>query len=68
MAEIKCSVDSCSYWGRGNVCEADEIMVRNNKPQDYDMEIGTMGEVEAETSAQTMCETFKPRAGYGKKS
>ena len=68
MAEIKCSVDSCSYWGKGNVCEADAIMVRNNKPQDYDMEIGTMGDTEAETSAETMCETFKPKAEFDKES
>lgn len=61
MAKINCSVDSCVYHGRGDVCEADSIMVRNNSDRRYDMEIGAIaGEEGAETSAETMCETFKP--------
>ena len=68
MARFECSVDSCTYWGKGNVCQADSIMVQNNRGQANDMEIGTMGETEAETSAETMCETYKPKAEYDKKS
>ena len=60
MAKINCSVDSCTYWGKGNVCQADSITIRNNKVQNFDLEIGTMGEANAKTSAETMCETFKP--------
>ncbi|MGE5528270.1 MAG: DUF1540 domain-containing protein [Patescibacteria group bacterium] len=67
MAKINCSVDSCTYWGKGDVCEADSIMVRNNQVQRYDMEIGAMGGMNPETSAETMCETFKPRKNQDQK-
>ncbi|MGI6557793.1 MAG: DUF1540 domain-containing protein [Limnochordia bacterium] len=28
MTEVKCVVDSCTYWGKGDVCKADSIMVK----------------------------------------
>lgn len=50
MPEVKCSVNSCVYWGEGNVCTAEAIMVKNSLPHDTDddlflgkdMEIGAM--------------------------
>ncbi|HHW17439.1 MAG TPA: DUF1540 domain-containing protein [Firmicutes bacterium] len=30
MTEVKCKVRSCHYWGSGDVCEADTILVDNN--------------------------------------
>ncbi|MEW6226772.1 MAG: DUF1540 domain-containing protein, partial [Bacillota bacterium] len=27
MPNVKCSVDSCEYWGRGGACNADTISV-----------------------------------------
>lgn len=57
---VGCTVDSCSYWGFGNVCEADEIMVKNNIDS-ADMEIGTMDTLDAATSEETMCATYKPK-------
>lgn len=70
MAEIKCSVRSCHYWGQGQVCQADSIMVKNNKPGDIDdelanpdMELGSIGNVDANSSQETCCETFRPRRG-----
>lgn len=29
MTEVKCKVKSCHYWGSGDVCQADSIMVDN---------------------------------------
>lgn len=61
MAKIKCQVESCVYHGKEDVCKADSIMVKNNPQQDLRMEIGAFaGEEQAATSAQTMCETYKP--------
>ncbi len=57
---VKCSVDSCYYWGSGNVCEANEIMVKNNIDSPT-FEIGTIGEMDARTSEETMCATYKPK-------
>ncbi|MBO8126585.1 MAG: DUF1540 domain-containing protein [Firmicutes bacterium] len=57
---VKCTVDSCYYWGSGNVCEADEIEIKNNV-RNFNMEIGTMGAMEAQTSEETMCATYRPK-------
>ncbi len=57
---VNCTVDSCHYWGSGNICEAKEITVRNNVDR-LDMEISTMDSLEASTSEQTMCQTYRPQ-------
>ncbi|GEM_PF-660145 len=59
---IKCSVESCKYNDNGQVCNADEIKVRNNVEVADDMEFGDLeGGIEASTSMQTCCETFAPK-------
>lgn len=30
MTQVRCSVDTCQYWGEGQVCRADSIWVRDN--------------------------------------
>lgn len=30
MTKVKCSVNTCEFWGKGNVCKADGIWVKNN--------------------------------------
>jgi len=27
LTEVKCKVSSCHYWGQGDVCEADTILI-----------------------------------------
>lgn len=72
MTEVKCSVDSCYYWGKGNVCQANTITVKNDTDRTYEvgaggrrnLEVGTLGAgaaASARTSSQTRCETFRPR-------
>ena len=59
---VKCSVDSCAYWGHNNRCEAQEIEVNDWRGMSRDMEIGVIGVAErARTSEQTNCKTFKPK-------
>ena len=36
MATIRCSVESCHYYGEGDYCTADEIYVKNRLPSDTD--------------------------------
>jgi hypothetical protein len=62
LNRIKCSVNSCKYNEAGEVCEADEIKVRNNFGAKDDMEIGSLEETKARTSMETCCETFAPKA------
>jgi hypothetical protein len=60
--EIFCTVSSCFYYAAGDSCAAAKIMVRNNPSAQGlpDMEIGSLGG-QAETSNQTLCETFIPK-------
>jgi hypothetical protein len=36
MPKVKCTVDSCEFWGKGQVCTADEIWVKNDITGDPD--------------------------------
>jgi hypothetical protein len=62
LNKIKCSVSSCKYNKAGEVCEADQIKVRNNYGAIDDMEIGLLEERSVRTSTETCCETFAPRS------
>ena len=69
---VSCYVDSCHYWGAGQVCQADQIVVDNGRGRtggkgSYDMEVGEIGKGSsgATTSSETMCQTFKPKSGSG---
>lgn len=59
-SQVKCFVDSCHYWAYGNNCNAEEIEVDNQA--EIGMEVGRLGEEEADTSRETFCRTFKPRS------
>jgi hypothetical protein len=61
MAKINCSVQSCHFWGKNDVCKADNIMVNNNKSGNANMEVGSMQDAHANSSAETCCETFRSR-------
>jgi len=66
MAKINCTVDDCVYWGSGNICKADEILVTINEATGSAgrLELGEMGATKnAKTSYETQCKTFKPRQG-----
>lgn len=60
--EILCTVSSCFYYAAGDRCAASKIMVRNNPAVkgDADWEVGSFGD-QAESSNQTLCETFVPK-------
>lgn len=62
--QILCSVNSCYYYGSGDVCKASKIMVQNNHGtlgnNNTRMEVGSIGG-EAGTSNQTLCNTFIPK-------
>lgn len=67
MAEIRCAVSGCYFWQLGNVCSADTIWVKPNRPNTP----GNAGRLEAGafltpkrqqmTSDDTCCETFRPK-------
>ena len=77
MTRVNCSVKNCSYWGQGEVCNADTIWVKNNMgtrgasnsafsqytefADDLQPDLGTNAKNQASGSHGTCCETMKPK-------
>jgi hypothetical protein len=68
VANVKCSVDECVYWGTGDVCEADTIEVnRNTRIHEggtagaglsrRDMETGRLGDLSARARRESVAWT-----------
>ncbi|WP_044642503.1 DUF1540 domain-containing protein [Risungbinella massiliensis] len=47
---VLCEVNNCTYWGKGNLCQADEIFVVSHRGS------------RARDSHETDCNTFKPNS------
>lgn len=69
MTEVRCTVSNCHYWGDGNVCVAEKILVISDQAVARierrvgkdDEEFGEIGETPARMSKETCCYTFRPR-------
>ncbi|WP_174613407.1 DUF1540 domain-containing protein [Virgibacillus ihumii] len=48
--DVLCEVNNCTYWGDGNICNADRIYVVTHKQS------------KARTTEETDCKTFEPRS------
>jgi hypothetical protein len=66
---VKCSVSNCTYWGQGNNCNADVIMIEVDKHANVDFNAEFAGEAfdsehkdKAANTAGTCCHTFTPKA------
>jgi hypothetical protein len=65
--EVSCAISNCTYYGEGNVCTAEKIMVDMDRHARYDTEMSSeFGEKnhtdQACDSAETCCKTFKPKS------
>ncbi|QYR20119.1 DUF1540 domain-containing protein [Paenibacillus sp. sptzw28] len=65
---VSCSVSNCTYWGQGNNCHADEIMidVDSHAHDNFKAEFAEENYISehkdaAKESAGTCCHTFKPK-------
>ncbi|WP_424766211.1 DUF1540 domain-containing protein [Paenibacillus sp. sgz302251] len=65
---VSCSVANCGFWKEGNNCSADEINIEidQHAGAHFNEEfagdhLGLFHEDEAEQSAATCCQTFKPK-------
>ncbi|MBC7347727.1 MAG: DUF1540 domain-containing protein [Clostridia bacterium] len=66
--QIMCTVNSCAYWGQGNICEAPKILVTSDAigdayPESMDANEVTQlvqqaGLTPATTCMETCCKTF----------
>ncbi|NLA05893.1 MAG: DUF1540 domain-containing protein [Firmicutes bacterium] len=70
MTEVRCKVNSCVFWGKGDYCTAAEIWVKNSLVAGDEEELyyqadfefaGELEEEESVSSGQTYCETMQPR-------
>ncbi|MCY9592471.1 DUF1540 domain-containing protein [Paenibacillus chitinolyticus] len=68
MPEVKCAVSNCAYWGQGNNCRADIIMIEVDEHADADLssefageEFDTRHKDQAADRANTCCHTFKEK-------
>jgi len=60
LTDVKCKVESCYYWGDGNICKADSIMVDNNLGQRAGIGTGNLG---VGTTGTTAGRTGRTEAG-----
>jgi hypothetical protein len=67
MTQVRCTVDSCSYWDQQNNCRASSILVTSDAfgaqhPGGVDgTGIGTLETTPVTTNAATCCKTFARR-------
>jgi hypothetical protein len=64
--EVSCAISNCTFYGEGNVCTAEKIMVERDSHSRYDTEMSSELDEKnhidkADTSAETCCKTFKPK-------
>ncbi|MDB4896461.1 MAG: hypothetical protein JWN15_2723 [Firmicutes bacterium] len=70
--EIYCTVESCYYYGKGDVCKATKILVKNNPATLRNAGTGSDGKGgQAHDPNETLCDTFVredqgPKAGIGR--
>lgn len=66
---IHCLVDSCHYWGRGNMCQANEIMVASesfssSQPEEVDAKRAkSLSPTPVDCGMNTCCKTFICKEG-----
>ncbi|BDG61470.1 DUF1540 domain-containing protein [Caldinitratiruptor microaerophilus] len=61
--QIECTVSSCFYWGDGDRCHAERIIVTGNPAgiRNARTEFGQLEGRDAAHSSETQCHTFVPR-------
>lgn len=69
MSNIYCSVNNCYYWKKGNVCNANQIMITSDDMGDFApdsldaLDHNKFEETPVETCMETCCKTFVDK-GY----
>jgi hypothetical protein len=63
---VSCSVANCTFWARGNNCNADQIQIDIDSHTKYDSEFaeedfGNEHKDAASEKAETCCHTFKAK-------
>ncbi|MFV8830251.1 DUF1540 domain-containing protein [Alkalihalobacterium sp. APHAB7] len=64
--EVSCAISNCTYYGEGNICTAEKIMVELDNHANYNTEMAEdltekNHKDQASHSAETCCKTFKSK-------
>jgi hypothetical protein len=69
---VRCTIENCYYWARGNVCDAREILVTHDDvgaryPESMDAQqlstiLDQVGESSASGCLETCCKTFRSKS------
>lgn len=71
MTKVNCTVESCIYWGQGDLCQADTIWVKGKMASGGSMSMEIGEELDGasqrcpETSKETCCETMRKKKDTG---
>ncbi len=61
MPDVACTVNTCKYWQRSNLCNANQINIQSDRaggiPPNADL--GTLPPTPCNTIDETCCQTFK---------
>ncbi|MCP8968147.1 DUF1540 domain-containing protein [Ectobacillus ponti] len=70
MPEVRCAVNNCHFWGQGNFCQANAIVVQpdskaytNLNDESYYNAVLQGHEISSDVaaSAETCCQTFRQK-------
>lgn len=63
MPEVNCTVNTCTYWEQGNLCNAKQIIVQNDQEGGFspNAKLDQLRGTPAQTVDNTCCQTFKNR-------
>lgn len=68
--KIRCSISNCHYYGQGNLCQANEILVMsdtmsNNLPELLDApQAAQVKQTPVAKGTESCCKTFVPRGSF----
>lgn len=67
MATVRCTVSNCKYWGSGNNCQADQILVMApasplQQAEKHGMRAETLNQTPVRVAEDTLCYTFEQRS------
>ncbi len=61
MPDVHCTVNTCSHWKQGNLCDARNIVIQNDQDGGFapSAQLDSLQATPAGTIGETCCQTFK---------
>ncbi len=61
MPDVNCTVNTCTYWENGNLCNAKQIVVQNDENGGFppNANLKQLAATPADSNDETCCQTFK---------